>query len=42
VSRQYFDEGQIALRVCAFENVFEIPDGLMSMNQESELKFRHQ
>jgi hypothetical protein len=42
VSRQYFDEGQIRLGVCAFENVFEIPDRLMSMDQESELEFRHQ
>jgi hypothetical protein len=42
VSRQYIDEGQIRLRVGAFKNVTEITDRLMSMNQESELEFRHQ
>ena len=39
--RQYVEERQVGLLVGAFDHVIEIPDRLVRMHEEDELKFRH-
>jgi hypothetical protein len=39
--RQNIDEGQIRLLIGAFDYVVEIPDWLVRMHEQNELKFRH-